>query len=89
MESPTATDDNMTLHASRTVIKEDDAPPSASASGGSASFSETANRAAAPQVVAVIDWKKWIPWIIGFLVLLLILWLVTRKRGAGGGGTAA
>lgn len=89
MDHPTE-DTTMTLNANRNAGDPDaphlDAAPAASST---APAPETVNRIAAPVVVATFDWKKWMPWILGALVLLLLVWLLSRKRGGAGGGSGA
>lgn len=69
----------MTINASRTVIAEDTATAKSDTASSSPSAATT-NRIAAPVVVMTFDWKRWIPWIFGLLVVLLIVYMLTRKR---------
>lgn len=75
MDNPTEAETDVPLNANRNVIAE--TPPSASSS----STTDRVNTIAAPVVVAKFDWKRWAPWILGLLLLLLVIWLLSRRSG--------
>lgn len=67
-------EDVLPLNANRSVPREDAAPATSSASVSRAAPTVEPARAA-------LDWRKLWPWAVAVVLLLVIVWLVTRKSG--------